>query len=120
MRFFNIVTKTEAVEGMHSISPPDVLPLPAPNVFFDPLPAGQTWTYDGAGLPNGTTPLPPPTAEEQAAIDIHAAGITRSTLALAYYQAHRGDPSLLAVVDSVIDAVVISSGLTLTQVTELV
>jgi hypothetical protein len=120
MRYFNVVTKTEAVAGMHSISPPNVLPLPAPNVYFDPLPAGMTLTYDGSGLPNGLTALPGPTVEEQARIDLHAAGVTISSLLVARYLNDRGDPAPLAAIDAAIDLVVISSGLTLAQVSELV
>ena len=120
MRYFNVVNKTEAIEGMHSILPPDVLPLPAPNVYFDPLPAGQQWTYDGAGLPNGTTPLPGPTVQEQAQNDLEAAGVNIRSVLHAQYANDRGIPAPLVAIDAAVDAVVISSGLTLTQVSELV
>ena len=122
MRYFNVVNKTEAVEGMHSILPPDVLPLPAPNVYFDPLPAGQQFTYDGSGLPNGLEPIPAPvyTAEEQARIDLRAAGVNSQSVTVAQYANDRGIPAPLVAIDAAVDAVVISSGLTLTQVSELV
>jgi hypothetical protein len=122
MRYFNIVSKNEALEGIHSIDPPGVLPLPAPNVYFNPLPAGMMWTYDGAGLPNGVTPIPAPsyTAEEQARIDLRAAGVSVQSVLAARYMNDRGDPTLLAAIDAAIDLVVISSGLTLLAVSGLV
>jgi hypothetical protein len=117
-RYYDRVTKTERfAEAL-----PDIKELPPENVFWSALPPGMQLTYDGSNFPNGLEAIPAPiyTAEEQARIDLRAAGITNDTLALAYYKNHRGDPTLLATVDGVIDAVVISSGLTLAQVSELV
>jgi hypothetical protein len=117
-RYYDRISKNERF----SEDLPDVKELPPGNPFWSALPPGMRLTYDGNNWPDGLEPIPPPvyTAEEQARIDLRAAGITNDTLALAYYKNHRGDPTLLATVDGVIDAVVISSGLTLAQVSELV
>ena len=121
MRYFNVVTKNEAIDGLHSILPPDVLPMPVPTPYDDPLPAGQQRTYDGAGLVNGTEPRPAPiyTVEEQAGIDLRAAGVTQQSVLAARYMNDRGDPALLTAINAAVDLIVISSGLTLTQVSVL-
>jgi len=122
MPFYNKLNGSEVHPLLGDTSPPHIVELPPEHIAWIKMPAGMQFTYDGNNIPDGYEAQPAPiyTAEEQARLDLYAAGISSRTLALAYYKNHRGDPSLLAVVDSVIDAVVISSGLTLTQVTELV
>lgn len=122
MKYFNTITKTLAVEGMHPIDPPGVLPIADNNVFFDPMPAGHRFTYDGAGLPDGTEPVPPPvyTVAEQARLDLHAAGVNVRSVMAAWYLDDRGEDAQLDLINAAFDAVVISSGLTLTQVVRLV
>ena len=121
-KYFNRVTKTEAIEGIHSISPPDVVELDESNPFFSPLPAGQQLTYDGGGIPDGLEAIPPfvPTTEQQAVIDLNAAGVTVNTVEAALYLDHRGNSAPITAIDASIDAVVISSGLTLAVVSNLV
>ena len=121
-RYYNKVTRTEALPGLHPIDPPDVVVLPPGNPFWSPLPAGMQLTYDGANLPNGYEPIPPPvyTVEEQAKIDLQAAGVNIQSVTAAQYADGRGNPAPLTAIDAAVDAVVISSGLTLAQVSELV
>jgi len=65
MRYFNTVTKTESVRGLHFIGelPSNVVELPEDNIFFSGLPLGYEFTYDVDGLPSGivaidSTPSP--------------------------------------------------------------
>jgi hypothetical protein len=127
MRYYN-KTNQPGHELFLSSARPDLVYTPAnpehielaeANVYWDTLAQNTALTYDGNGVPNGTQAIAI-SVEDQTSADLHTAGITNSTLALAYYKNHRGDPTLLATVDGVIDAVVISSGLSLAQVSELV
>ena len=79
-------------------------------------------TFDGGGLPTGTEAIPPfvPTVQEQAAIDLRAADVTNNTITAARYADGRGVPAPLAAIDASVDAVVISSGLTLAEVSGLI
>ena len=122
MRYFNKVTNTEAIEGLHSIALPDVVELDDSNPFFSSLPEGQQLTYDGGGIPNGLEAIPPfvPTTEQQAVIDLNAAGVTVNTVEAALYLDHRGNSAPITAIDASIDAVVISSGLTLSTVSNLI
>ena len=98
---------------------PNTVELPPSNPFWDPIPAGMMLTYDGSNIPNGYAPLPALTAEDQARVDLRAAGVTVSSILHAQYMNDRGDSALLAAIDAAVDAVVISSGLTLSQVSGL-
>ena len=91
------------------------------NVFWSPIPAGQQLTYTDS-IPDGLEAIPAPvyTAEEQAAIDLRAAGVNGTTITAALYAEARGITTPLATLDAAVDAVVLSSGLTLAQVSELV
>jgi hypothetical protein len=117
-RYYDRVTKTERfAEAL-----PDIKELPPENVFWSALPPGMQLTYDGSNFPNGLEAIPAPiyTAEEQARIDLQAAGVTTNAIVAAMYMFHRGDSALVVLANNAIDAVVISSGLTLAQVSELV
>ena len=100
-------------------------------VFDGDLPVGWTeqtigeqigWIDGGGGIFAAPPPPAPQvlTATEQAAIDLQAAGVTNATLTAANYASGRGFPAPLAAIDSAVDLVVISSGLTVAQVSELI
>ena len=59
------------------------------------------------------------TTEQIALIDLIAAGVTARTIAAATYLDHRGNSAPITAIDASIDAVVISSGLTLAVVSGL-
>ena len=116
-RYYNRITKCEELaENL-----PDVKELPPGNPFWSPLPAGQQLTYNGQNFPNGLEIIPPPiyTAEEQARIDLRAAGVTVRSITAANYMLSRGDNTLSLLINAAVDAVVVSSGLSLIQVSEL-
>ena len=52
-RYYNKVTKTEAIEGIHSIALPDVVELPPENLFWGELAPNTQLTYDINQIPNG-------------------------------------------------------------------
>ena len=60
------------------------------------------------------------TTEQQAVIDLNAAGVTTNTVEAALYLDHRGNSAPITAIDASIDAVVISSGLTLSTVSNLI
>ena len=101
---------------------PNVVELPPSNVFWSLLPAGMQFTYDGSNIPNGLEPIPPHvyTVAEQARIDLRAAGVTIVSITAANYMLSRGDNTLSLLINAAVDAVVVSSGLSLIQVSELV
>ena len=107
---------------IYNVANPFHVELDEANVFWQPRPAGQQLTYDGGGVPDGLEPMPAPiyTAEQQARIDLRAAGVTTVSAVAAMYMFHRGDNAPIVVVNDAIDAVVISSGLTLAAVSALV
>ena len=111
---------TGPASRLYSAMDPDHIELDSSNIYFQPLPAGQQLTYDGSGIPNGTEAKPAKiyTAEEQARIDLHAGGVDLTKIIQALYLDSRGDATGLTAVGAVVDAVVISSGLTLAQVTD--
>jgi hypothetical protein len=119
-RYYNKVTGTEAIPGVHSIDLPDVVILAPSNPYWSALPPGQQLTYT-ADLPDGLEAIPAPvyTAAQQAAIDLRAAGVNVNTVTNALYANSRGITTPLATLDSAVDAVVLSSGLTLAQVSVL-
>jgi len=121
-RYYNKVTKTEAIEGIHDLNPPAVVVLPLSNVFWDPLPAGMQLTYDIDLIPNGLEPIPAIvyTAEEQARIDLDAANVTAHKLSAAIYADNRGNPARLAAIDVDVDAIVLANGLSLDTVISLI
>ena len=129
-RHFQISTKTELLLAGPGIPAhleydsgnPDHAAIDESNPFFSALPAGQQLTFDGGGLPDGLEAIPAPvfTVDEQAAIDLQAADVTISTIAQARYLDTRGDGTLLATIDAAVDVIVISSGLTLAQVSALI
>lgn len=49
-RYFNKVTKNEAVPGLHAITG-DCVELPDDNPYWHPLPHGKTIGYDSDGMP---------------------------------------------------------------------
>ena len=120
-RYYNKVTKTEAIPGIHSIDLPDVVILAEANLFWSPLPPGMQLTYT-LGIPDGMEAIPAPvfTVEQQAGRDLRAAGVNGTTVTAALYANARGITTPLATLDSAVDAVVLSSGLTLPQVSALV
>ena len=128
-RYFDKSTKTELFENplvpaqlQYNAMNSDHAALPDTNPFFSELPAGQQVTYDIDGLPDGLEPIPAPvySAFNQARIDLFNAGVTPRTVANARYLDGRGDSSELAAIDASIDAIVISSSLTLSQVVALI
>ena len=60
------------------------------------------------------------TAAEQAVIDLNSAGVNTNTVEAALYLDHRGNSAPITAIDASIDAVVISSGLTLSTVSNLI
>ena len=72
-------------------------------------------------MTNTADPIPViiPTTEQQVVIDLNAAGVTARTIEAAIYLDHRGNSAPITAIDASIDAVVISSGLTLAVVTNL-
>ena len=126
-RYFKISTKTELLltgpaHLIYNGGNSDHAAIDESNAFFSALPAGQQLTFDGGGLPDGLEAIPPfvPTTEQQAAIDLQAAGVTIQTISQARYLDTRGDSSLLDAIDTAVDLIVISSGLDLEDITALI
>ena len=122
MRYFNTVTRTEAIEGVHETNVPEVVILPDDNPFWQPLPEGKQITYDYNGVPNGIEDIPPPvyTPIQQAAIDLANAGITTGTMIVALYLAKRGTNGPLSDMNDLIDGIAASNGLSLDETTQQV
>lgn len=75
MRYFNKVSKTEALPRVHFTtdangkpSDSNVVELAEDSVFFQPLPKGHKLTFDNKGLPNGTEEVIVDPAELEAAL----------------------------------------------------
>ncbi len=75
MRYFNKVSKTEALPRVHFTTDANGVPdddsiveLADDNAFFAPLPKGHKLTFDNKGLPNGTEEVTVDPAELEAAL----------------------------------------------------
>ena len=116
-RFFNTVTRTEAIEGIHPTNVPEVVILPDDNPFWHPLPSGKRITFDYNGVPNGIEDIPPPvyTPLEQAAVDLRDAGVTVGKLTLALYAAERGHVGPFNNLSDQIDAIAAANNLSVAE-----
>ena len=97
--------------------------LPLPDGWTEQTIGEQIGWIDGGGGVFAAPVVPPPpvlSTTEQAANDLRSAGVTNTTITAANYADGRGFPAPLAAIDSAVDIVVISSGLTLAQVSELI
>jgi hypothetical protein len=122
MPYYNKLDGSQVHPLIGDTSPAHIVELPSEHIAWDKMPAGMQFTYDGNNIPSGYELAPGPiyTAEEQVKLDLHNAGVNVKSLLSAKYLNDRGDPAPLAAIDAAIDLVVISSGLTLAQVSELV
>lgn len=88
MRYFNKVSKTEALPRVHFTtdangkpSDANVVELAEDSVFFQPLPADHKLTFDNSsGLPNGTEKVSVSTADLEAALYSAAIGYQNSQI----------------------------------------
>jgi len=133
-RYFHIPTKTELfmatpaliktglIHLIYDSNNPDHAMIDESNPFFSPLPDGQQLTFDINGIPNGLEPIPAPvyTAQEQALIDLQAAGVTAAVLTVARYLDSEGDGVALTAVQSLITGIAINNSLTDLEVAALI
>ena len=112
-RYYNTVTGNEEF-----FPGPNIVILPPENVFWSQLPDGHELVYDMAGVPTGTQPIPPPAVGTTTAIRLELAGvgISQKTVTTALYMAHRGDMSLINLLDTALDTVALNQGVTLAAV----
>jgi hypothetical protein len=120
-RYYNKITRTEAITGVHSIEPPDVVELPEENVFWQPIPPGKQLVFDADNIPTGYEDIPPPvfTPLEQAVNDLHGQGINSDAMTkAAFLVATKGDDTKLDLIEAAIDAAVVAYGVTYAEIVE--
>jgi hypothetical protein len=115
-RYYNKTNGTEAVPGVHSIDPPDVIELPEGNVFWQPIPPGKQLVFDADNVPTGYEDAPPPENQLPAEI-IEALEILQSNgvgmgamIAGHYLERSTGQSSLFDAVDAEIQQVAAQAG----------
>jgi hypothetical protein len=121
-RYYNKVTRTEHLEIMHGdwTLDPDVVILPPGNTFWGPpLELNEVLSFDGGNLPLARVPRVI-SLEETLSILLRAAGVSQASLERALYLDGRGIPGPLNGIDAALDVLVISEGVTLETLVELV
>ena len=120
-RYFHKVTQTEWVPLFHGDPDgnPDVVELPPESPFWgEPMGPDELMTFDFDGLPLARVPrtISP---EEALHTLLQADGITPAAMDRATYLDRRGDPGPLTALDNALDALVLSEGVTLETLLEL-
>ena len=119
--YFHKVTQTEWVPLMHGDpdGDPDVVELPPESPFWgEPMGPDEVMTFDVDGLPLARVPrtISP---EEVLHNLLQADGITPAAMDKALYLAGRGTTGPLTALDNALDAIVLSEGVTLEALLEL-
>ena len=120
-RYFDKSNRTEWLELVHGdpAGNPDVVELPPENTFWgEPMEADEELTFDAQGLPLARVKItiPPEVILSRALLD---AGITRAAMDRALYLAGRGTTGPLTALDNALDAIVLSEGVALEALLEL-